>query len=116
MMTKEAFIFPTSFAQQRLWFLDQLDPGQPVYTIPWAIELDGALQVETLHAALQAIVDRHEALRTTFVAVDGSPMQLVAEHQSIWIPMLDLTDLPRTQRDLEAQQLAVAEARRPFDP
>jgi amino acid adenylation domain-containing protein len=116
MMTKEAFIFPTSFAQQRLWFLNQLDPGQPVYTIPWAIDLDGALQVETLYVALQAIVDRHEALRTTFVAMDGSPIQVVAEHQSIQIPMLDLTDLPHAQRALKAQQLAVAEARRPFDP
>ena len=64
---------PLSFAQQRLWFLDQLEPQQGVYNIPRAVRLRGTLDVEALRRALDVIVERHEALRTTFASVDGVP-------------------------------------------
>ena len=67
-----------SFSQQRLWFLDQLQPGATAYVIPAAIELSGPLDVRALERALAALVKRHEALRTTFVSVGGRPLQVVA--------------------------------------
>src|SRR3990172_11306166 len=73
---------PLSFAQQRLWFLDQIEPDSPLYNIPVAVRLSGALNIEALQKTLDAIVARHEVLRTTFVSVDGGPVrpvQVIAE-------------------------------------
>ncbi|HEX5873146.1 MAG TPA: condensation domain-containing protein, partial [Pyrinomonadaceae bacterium] len=67
-----------SFAQQRLWFIDQLEPGNPAYNCPAAVSLSGALDVEALQKCFNYLVARHEALRTTFVAIDGLPHQLIA--------------------------------------
>src|SRR3989304_10188387 len=67
---------PLSFAQQRLWFLDQLEPDTPLYNIPKAVRIEGALNLEALHRALDALVLRHDTLRTTFVSVDGNPLQV----------------------------------------
>src|SRR5690349_12935141 len=68
---------PLSFAQRRLWFLEQLEPGTPRYHVPLALGLAGPLQVSILEKALNAIVARHEALRTSFPAQDGTPTQVV---------------------------------------
>jgi hypothetical protein len=70
-MQEEVFVFPLSFSQQRLWFLDQFEPGSSVYNIPSAIRLRGALDVSALERSFQEIVNRHEALRTTFSMVEG---------------------------------------------
>src|SRR6476619_5031234 len=70
---------PVSFAQQRLWFLDQLEPGIPLYHILLALRLAGRLDVAALRQALDAILVRHEALRTTFDAIDGSPIQVIGK-------------------------------------
>ena len=86
--------FPLSFAQQRLWFLDRLSPGEPAYNIAGAIELRGALDRGVLHAALREIVRRHEILRTVFVAFQGRPVQVVREWPDLPLPEVDLAVLP----------------------
>jgi len=106
---------PLSFAQQRLWFLDQLEPGSPLYNIAVAVELRGGFDPATLAAALGGVVRRHEALRTTFQIVAGEPVQVVSEPAGFDLPRIDLAALPERAREEEAGRLAVAEARRPFD-
>jgi amino acid adenylation domain-containing protein/FkbM family methyltransferase len=106
---------PLSFAQQRLWFLDQLDPGSPFYILFTPLRLRGALDVVALARSLNAIVRRHEALRTTFVALDGRPIQIIASALSVPLPLVDLQHLPAHEREAEAQRLTSAEVRHPFD-
>src|SRR5208282_2164859 len=106
---------PLSFAQQRLWFIDQLDPGNSVYNFPVAVRLKGALNLAALEKSLNEIVRRHEALRTTFSMIDGRPIQTIASTLSIKLPLTDLRELPEAQREAEVQRLVVEEARRPFD-
>src|ERR1700733_12842499 len=74
---EEIFIFPTSFAQQRLWFLDRLMPGHRLYVVDVAIHLEGNVEISALRWAVDALVARHESFRTTFVAVDGKPFARV---------------------------------------
>ena len=101
---------PLSFAQQRLWFLDRLEPGSPLYNMPAAVELRGRLYPAALAAALGEIARRHEALRTTFREEAGEPEQIVAEPARFPLPLIDLQGHPE-----EAALLGDAEARRPFD-
>ena len=111
----EGFIFSSSFAQQRLWFLDQLEPESPLYNIPQAFRMSGALNLAALRQTFEAIVARHEALRTTFSAIEGIPMQCIAEKESISLPVVDLTGLPKADREGEITRLVAEESRRPFD-
>src|SRR4029079_17489634 len=104
-----------SFAQERLWFLEQLDPGSAAYNLPAAVRFTGRLAVPALAGALQAIVARHEALRTRFVAVEGRPLQAIAPDGEWALPAIDLAALPAVSRESEAGRLARADARRPFD-
>jgi amino acid adenylation domain-containing protein len=106
---------PLSFAQQRLWFIDQLEPGGSVYNFPAAVRLKGPLNVVALKQSLDEIVKRHEVLRTTFAIVDGRPVQVVAPRLRLALPIVDLRDLPETEREVEVQRLATNEAQRPFD-
>ena len=106
---------PLSFAQQRLWFIDQLDPGNSVYNFPVAVRLKGALNLAALEQSLNEIVRRHEALRTTFSMVDGQPAQVIASRLMITLPVVDLRGLPEAEREHEVQRLVVKEARRPFE-
>uniref|UniRef100_UPI00124DA0B8 non-ribosomal peptide synthetase n=1 Tax=Gemmobacter serpentinus TaxID=2652247 RepID=UPI00124DA0B8 len=106
---------PLSFAQQRLWFLDQLEPGNPFYSIPAALRLKGRLDEAALEGTLAALVQRHESLRTTFPLQAGSPVQRIAAEMSVPLHHLDLTDLAPDRIEEEAARLSLAEAQRPFD-
>jgi amino acid adenylation domain-containing protein/FkbM family methyltransferase len=106
---------PLSFAQQRLWFLDQLEPGNFFFNIPAAFRLTGSLDPGRLKETLGEVVKRHEILRTTFAEVDGEPVQVIAPALDIEIPVVDLSDLPEAEREREAARRANVEAQRPFD-
>jgi len=108
-------LLPLSFAQERLWFLDQWMPDSPAYTIAAAVRLEGRLDAGALAAALAAIVRRHEALRTTFTAAGGRPVQIVHETAGVPLPVVDLAGLGAAAREGSAAALAAAEARRPFE-
>ena len=114
-MVNEVFVFPTSFPQQLLWLLDQLDPGRAVYNLPGPVRLTGALDIAALEQSLNEIVRRHEALRTTFDEVDGTPMQVIAPGLELTLPVTDLRHLPAGEREAEARRLITEEARAPFD-
>src|SRR5262249_15902822 len=105
----------TSFAQQRLWFLSQLDPTTPVYNVPDVIALDGAIDWHVLQRALSEIVRRHEVLRTTIVAVNGVPMQAVAPPNDLDLPCDDWRRVPAAQRQRLYESARQDEANRPFD-
>ncbi|MBZ4336684.1 non-ribosomal peptide synthetase, partial [Corallococcus sp. AS-1-12] len=106
---------PLSFAQQRLWLIDQLEPGSPLYNLPVAVRMEGHLRMDVLERALQEVVRRHDALRTTFAQVDGEPVQLIHPDNPLPLGLVDLTDVPETQRESEARRLVDMEMRRPFD-
>ncbi|HEV7515064.1 MAG TPA: amino acid adenylation domain-containing protein, partial [Thermoanaerobaculia bacterium] len=106
---------PLSFAQQRLWFLAQLVPESPFYNMPAALHLTGPLDVSALARSCNEIVRRHEALRTTFPAVQGVAAQVVAPALAIPLPVVDLRRLGGESRTQEADRIALAEARTPFD-
>ncbi|MCA1594190.1 MAG: condensation domain-containing protein, partial [Acidobacteria bacterium] len=114
-MTEEVFVFPLSYAQQRLWFLDQLDPGSPAYNIFDTVVFNEALNVAALEESLNEIVRRHESLRTSFVSVEGQPVQVIAPALSLPLPVLDLRHLLKSEREAEAERLSTEEAERPFD-
>ncbi|HWS56152.1 MAG TPA: condensation domain-containing protein, partial [Pyrinomonadaceae bacterium] len=106
---------PLSFVQQRLWFIDQLEPGSAVYNIPAAVRLDGALEAGALERALSEVVRRHESLRTTFAAAEGQPVQVISPPRPLRLEVRDLSRLSAGEREAEAHRLAAEEARRPFD-
>jgi len=107
--------FPLSFAQQRLWFLDQLSPGDAAYNIHGAVRLRGPLAVTALARSLRAVTARHEVLRCRFTAAEGRPEQTVSPPGGPALPVVDLGCLPAEQRAAEVLRLALDEARRPFD-
>ncbi|HEY0737680.1 MAG TPA: amino acid adenylation domain-containing protein, partial [Herpetosiphonaceae bacterium] len=106
---------PLSFAQQRLWFLDQLNPGHSFYNMYVAVRLTGALDVAAVERSLNAIVQRHEALRTTIAPMNGNPVQVIHADLPISLPIVDLRDLPAAEREAEALRLAAVEGDQPFD-
>ena len=106
---------PLSFAQQRLWFLDQLDPGNASYNISRGIRLEGPLDLQALRRALNAVIARHEALRTNFISVEGEPVQVIAPSREIELHPVDLDELPETERESEARRLASEAALRGFN-
>src|SRR2546426_10972675 len=105
---------PLSFAQERLWFLDQLQPDSPPFGLFKAVRLEGTLDVSALRHALEAIVIRHESLRTTFVAVDGDPRQGIAESQTLEVPVIDLRGLSPNERDGGGRGAGMPEGPGPF--
>ncbi len=106
---------PLSFAQQRLWFLDQLEPDSPFYNLAEAVRLSGPLDETTLIRSLNEVVRRHEALRTTFPTVNGQPRQVIAPALTLALPVVDLSDLPAADAEAEVARQARAEAQTPFN-
>src|SRR5262245_5326753 len=106
---------PTSFAQQRLWFLGRLEPDSPAYNIPRPLRLSGDLNVAALHETFNQILVRHDVLRGRFELVDGHPTQLIEPDLEIDLPIVNLEHLSPADREKEVSRLAIADAERPFD-
>src|SRR6266852_1169586 len=106
---------PASFAQDRLWFLDQLEPGTAAYNLARAFRITGPLDVNALNLAVEAVVKRHESLRTVFDSVDGETRQIVLSDVHVNIPIVDLSRIPENGREEEALRLASEEGKKPFD-
>ena len=104
-----------SFAQQRLWFLDQLEPGTPLYNIPTAVRIRGALNIEVLENCLVEITHRHERWRTSFSMKDDQPLQVIADDLPLDIALVDCLEKSADQREARALQIASTEAQKPFD-
>ncbi len=104
-----------SFAQERLWFFDQLEPGSAAYNIPRALRLTGPLNKEALQQSLAAVFARHEVLRTTFRSEDGKPVLLIADRGTPDIPLLDLSSVSSSERADKTRTLIAQETARPFD-
>ena len=115
MSCQEVFVFPVSFAQQRLWFIDQLIPGNVVYNVPTVIRLTGIVNLTALEQTFNEIVRRHETLRTTFKVQSGQPVQAIAPSLTIPLSVLDLRQLPTDERPTEAKRAIAAEIEHPFD-
>ncbi|MEH2442404.1 amino acid adenylation domain-containing protein [Nostoc sp.] len=106
---------PLSFAQEQLWLLNQLEPDNPFYNEQTALKLHGQLNVAALEQSLNKIISRHEALRTNFHTINEQPVQVIADSLTLSVPIVDLTKLPASEREIACQQLASTEANRPFD-
>jgi amino acid adenylation domain-containing protein len=114
-MAEEAFVFPLSFAQQRLWFLDRLEPGSSFYNIFDTLSFDEPMDVSALEQSLNEIVRRHEVLRTTFASVRGKPVQVIASDLKLPLPVVDLRRLSEEERVAETTRLSAEEYERPFE-
>jgi hypothetical protein len=109
------FVFPASFAQQRLWFLNSLAPGNPFYNISAAIRSTGHLNITVLEQTFNEIVRRHEVLRTIFEMAEGQLNQVIVEDVTLSLSVVDLGYLPATEREAAARQQAIAKSQYPFD-
>src|SRR5260370_32318144 len=107
--------FPASFAQQRLWFLDQLEPGTAAYNLSRVVRSAGPLEVTALSRAVEGVIGRHESLCTVFDSVDGDTRQIVLSEVHVDIPVLDLGGIPEDSREPEALRIASEEGKKPFD-
>src|ERR1044071_395731 len=112
---RNASLRSASFGQQRLWFLNQLEPTSPSYNVPRVIRVEGRLNLEVLERTLDAIVARHESLRTHFALIDGALMQVIARQRDVGLTLTDLSELPEEQLAVSAAHLAAQEGRRSFD-
>src|SRR5262249_53661786 len=102
---RDAGLVPLSYAQQRLWFIHQLDRASAAYNIPLAVRLTGRLDISALSATLTEIMRRHEALRTTFAVHDDQPRQVIHPPTRVELPITDLTSLAAGEREQEAQRI-----------
>lgn len=105
---------PLSFSQQRLWFLDQMNPGNSAFYIPCVVRLSGDLRVDALEKSFNEIIRRHEALRTNFVSVNGQPAQVIASEMPLSLPVIDLQNITGSDQ-AEVERLIIAEAHHPFN-
>lgn len=108
-------VAPQSFAQQRLWYLDQINPGDPSYNMPECARLTGTLDRQVLRKCFNEIVKRHEILRTTFDHRDGEPVQLISASLDVDVDFIDLTSLSVSEREVKARRLLFVHSEIPFD-
>src|SRR4051794_31663982 len=113
--TEDETRLPLSFAQKRLWFLDRLVPGLPVYTVFGTVRLQALLRLGLLERSINEIIRRHEILRTQFEAVSGEPVQVILRQLQITVPVTNLAHLAGEEREREAVRIATEESARPFD-
>ena len=106
---------PVSFAQERLWLLNAMEPDSSHYNMPVALRLHGPVEHAALQSSLAAIVARHESLRTSFVAVAGRPQQVIAPELAVDLPLIDLSALDAEEQEAEVRRLTDAQADAPFD-
>ncbi|MGL5836343.1 MAG: amino acid adenylation domain-containing protein, partial [Waterburya sp.] len=106
---------PLSFAQQRLWFLAQLEPNNPFYTIPWSVRLSGDLNISVLQQALDAIVAHHEVLHTNYLAENGNAIQVVAVPKLVELPIIDLQQYGQAEQEAQVQKLLLQKSQQTFD-
>ncbi len=106
---------PLSFAQQRLWFIDQISPDSAAYNMLEALRLDGSPNIAALEQSLSELIRRHEILRTTFPTVDGKPIQLIAPPTPLTLPIHDLQGLSSEEQTDQIRRIAIGEASKPFN-
>ncbi|MEG4207119.1 amino acid adenylation domain-containing protein [Microcoleus sp. Pol7_A1] len=106
---------PLSFAQQRLWLLQQIDRTNSSYNEHGAIQLKGSLNIPALERSLNEIIERHESLRTTFTMMEGQPVQIISPSLTIKLPIINLSDLSIAEQTKQIQQLAIEQSQSPFD-
>lgn len=106
---------PLSFAQQRLWFLSQLEPNNNAYNMPLALQIQGSLNITTLEKSIAAIIQRHQILHTNFISLDGEPIQIVKDDINFQLSMIDLQNLPEQQREIEAKKIINQTIKKPFN-
>ncbi|WP_071191495.1 non-ribosomal peptide synthetase [Trichormus sp. NMC-1] len=106
---------PLSFAQQRLWFLDQLEPNSTAYNMSYRLGILGSLNISALEQSLGEILQRHEILHTNFLSLAGQPIQVITNNIDFNLPIIDLQFLPDEQREIEAQRIAKEETQQPFN-
>ena len=111
---EDTFVFPASFAQERLWFLDQREPGSSTYNVPANFRLTGPLNVVVLEQSVTKILERHESLRTTFTTMEGRLVQRITSSAALSLKVVDLLEIPEAEREAKAQRLITEEAQRPF--
>lgn len=112
---QDVYAFPASFAQQRLWLLDQVHPGSAAYNLFFTVRINMLLNGETLAQSLDALSQRHEVLRTAFGVRDGQPVQLIFPDMKVPLTIIDMQHLPASEREDELRRLALEEVQRPFD-
>ncbi|NCR24962.1 MAG: amino acid adenylation domain-containing protein [Microcystis aeruginosa LE13-04] len=106
---------PLSYAQQRLWFLDQLEPNSSFYNVPLALHLAGDLQADILEKSLQKIIQRHEALRTNFTTIEGNPVQVIKPESNWQLTLVNVKDSPKYREDQEIKKWLEIHSHQPFD-
>src|SRR5260370_34254540 len=114
-MGRKGFIVAGVFAQQRLWFLEQLDPGKSVYNMRYGVRFETRLNLGALEHSLNEIVRRHESLRTTFSTKDEKPVQVIAKEMSVELPVIDLSGVSNSERERETRRWSEHEAEQTFD-
>ena len=107
---------PLSFAQQRLWFLDQLEPNSPFYNIPKAVRLSGDLNVQILQQALDTIVSHHEILHTNYISENGDPIQVIKAPRAVELPIIDLQQYRQAEQETQIQKLLRTRKSTPLQP
>ncbi|MDZ8184105.1 MAG: amino acid adenylation domain-containing protein [Nostoc sp. ChiSLP02] len=107
--------YKLSFAQERLYFLAQLEPDSPFYNMPAAVRLEGQLNVKALEQSFNEIINRHEALRTNFETKEGQAIAVISEAISLILPILDISDLSLDRQEAEVKKQATQEAQKPFN-